>query len=289
MNGFRTVDFNKIITSDIFGKIRKVDHFSKSQYANLDIGNTLLFYTNRYVRQLFDFTSLSSDKIIADIGAGYGWLSMAFVLTTGCKVIAIDPDRERLYAGRQIAKYIGIDNKIDWRVGGLGKLPVSDKETDIAYCIEVIEHVNRSADALHDLSRIAKDLLIITTPNLWFPVIAHDTQLPFCHWLPIPLRKIYARLFNRLDWEYTNLFWSPISLRKNLKGFKPVSKWLHYSSYKTFQETFPFYLPYSSSGVYVNNLSKSKRIYYGIISKLGMYSHSFTPSLAYVFKRQNKI
>lgn len=283
---FHKPDYNLLINKDHDEKIRNIEYFKNSQYGSLDIANTLEFFTKRYVQQVFDFKDIDSDTIVADIGAGFGWLTLAFVFSTEAKVIAVEPDKERLDAAKEIAEILGVSDRVDWRVGGLGSLPLDDKEAEIVYCIEVLEHVYRDKEAIPDLCRVSADLLIFTTPNLWFPVIAHDTRLPFCHWLPVYLRKPYAKLFKRENEENDNLFWSPISLRKYMNGYKPVSKWLHYSSLKRFKETYPFYLPYGN-GSYVEKIGFFKNLYYEIISKLGMYSHYLSPSLSYVFKRKN--
>ena len=185
---------------------------------------------------------------------------------------------------KRLPIFLEIGDRIDWRIGDLKCIPLTDKEADVVYCIEVLEHIHRSNDAIRELGRISRDLVVLTTPNLWFPIIAHDTQLPFCHWLPIPMRRIYARLFNRTDRENDNLFWSPYTLKKQMQGFKPISNWPHYSSYKNFLDTFPFYLPYGS-GSYVKRMSFFKKAYYNIVSKFGIFSHWVVPSLSYVFKR----
>ena len=99
------------------------------------------------------------------------------------------------------------------------------------------------------------------------------------------MRKPYAKLFGKDAGETDNLFWSPYALRKNMAGFKPISKWLHYSSLQRFKETFPFYLPYGDFH-YVNGLGKAKKLYYEIASRFGIYSHYLTPSLSYVFKKE---
>jgi hypothetical protein len=165
----------------------------------------------------------------------------------------------------------------------LGELPLQNGEADIVYCIEVVEHVYRNRAAIRDLCRVSRDLIVLTTPNLWFPAVAHDSRLPFCHWLPIWIRPTFARLFGR-DGNENNLFWSPWSLAKNMKDFKRISPWLHYPSYQSFVDTFPFYLPYGT-GERVDKIATMKRIYYHVISHLGTASHLLAPSLAGVFKR----
>lgn len=285
-NNFKFPNFRELITENMISNIREVEYFADSQYSQLEIRGTLEFFTKRYVKQLFDFMIIDETKIIADVGTGFGWLPMAFAYSTNSQLIAIDLNKERLKAGEKIARILGIEQKIDWRSGSLGELPLNDQEVDVVYCIEVLEHVKKSSSALLDLARVTKNLMVFTTPNLWFPVISHDTRLPFCHWLPIPLRIKYSKLF-KINCSVHNLFWSPFSLKKHMKGFKPVSKWLHYSSYSRFKETFPFYLPYNK-GKYISNLSLIKKAYYNLISKLGIISHYFAPSLSYVLKKNPK-
>jgi SAM-dependent methyltransferase len=255
-------------------------------YSNLDIPATLDFFYERYVQQIQDFRKISAETVISDIGAGYGWLAIAFAFNTEARIIAIEPNQPRLKAGRKIAEILGVADKIDWRTGSLGDLPLIDRESDISYCIEVLEHVKKNPDTLKDLCRITREFIVLTTPNLWFPIIAHDTQLPFCHWLTLPLRKKYAELFNRTDKENDNLFWSPSTLKKGMPDFVRVSPWLHYASYDKYLATFPFYLPYGQ-GKTINKPGALKKIYYGMIAKLGIYSHIFTPNLAGVFRRVN--
>ena len=284
-NKYEAHDFSKIVTPEVIKKIRNIEFFANSQYGQLDIAATLEFYTGRYLKQLQDFTSISENTVIADIGTGFGWLPMAIRLTSNIKVIAIDPDKERLTTGMMIANYLGITEGIEWRVSYLGELSMQDKEADVVYCIEVLEHVYKSKKAIDDLCRVSSDLIILSTPNLWFPVIAHDSRLPFCHWLPVSLRKVYARMFNRLDREIDNLFWSPLSLNTRMKDFKRISKFFHYSSVRKYINTFPFYLPYGR-GSRIVKISLIKRIYYSIISIFGKYSYVFSPSLAGVYKRK---
>jgi ubiquinone/menaquinone biosynthesis C-methylase UbiE len=273
-----------IISKSQSDDIRRVDYFKDGMYSNLDIPATLDFYYIRYVKQIKNFTDISKDTIVSDIGAGFGWLSFAFALNTKAKILAIEPNERRLEAGIEISKILDIKDRIEWRVGSLGELPMQDRESNISYCIEVLEHVRKDPATIQDLCRVTSEFVVLTTPNLWFPKIAHDTQLPFCHWLPIPLRKIYAKLFNRSEKENDNLFWSPLSLSRNMNGFKRVSSWLHYSNYNNYLATFPYYLPYGK-GSFVDKPGKSKKFYYGLISRIGIKSYFMAPNLAGVYKR----
>ncbi len=122
------VNHKDIISETQIHEIQEVEYFRSGMYANLDIPATLDFYYNRYVRQIEDFKKISKETIIVDIGAGYGWLSIAFALNTYANVIAIEPNEPRMNAGKKIARILGVANKIDWRIGMLGNLPLKDRK-----------------------------------------------------------------------------------------------------------------------------------------------------------------
>ena len=148
----------------------------------------------------------------------------------------------------------------------------------------MLEHVQRARNTVEDLARLPRDLLIITTPNLWFPVIAHDTRLPFCHWLPLRLRQPYAKVFGRSDAENDNLFWSTRGLERSLGGYRPVSGFLHYAKLDDYVATYPFHLPYVGGGRQ-SRAGALKLAYYKVAAKLGPASRYVMPNLAMVWRR----
>jgi SAM-dependent methyltransferase len=264
--------------------ISAVPHFADGAYGTLPVAETLEFYRKRYVDQLPKFRAVDAGTVVADIGAGYGWLAMAFAAYSPAKVIAVEMDAGRLAAGRRIAEILGLADRITWLAESLGQVTLADRSVDVAYCIEVLEHVQRKPETVADLERLPRDLLIITTPNLWFPVIAHDTRLPFCHWLPLPLRGIYARAFGRDGAENDNLFWSPPGLARHLGGWRPVSGFLHYARLDDYVATYPFHLPYVGGG-YQRQVGRAKLAYYKLAARLGPASRHVMPNLAMVWRR----
>ena len=267
--------------------IRAVPHFARGVYRDIDINGALDFYQRRYIGPLGAFVDLRADDVVADIGTGYGWLAIAFALHTPARIVAVDNDEARLEAARAIAGILRVADRIDWRLGALGRLPLVDREARVAYCIEVIEHIGRSRPAIHDLGRICDEVLVITSPNLLFPIIAHDTRLPFCHWLPLGLRARYAALCGRTSSQHSNLFWSPMGLLRELPDFKVTSRFLHYSSRRDYLATFPFYLPYEGGGMRGGD-EYLKSIYYAAASLLGRYSLYVMPSLACTLRRASE-
>jgi hypothetical protein len=274
------------ITAAQLSAIARVPHFANGGYATLPIAETLDFYARRYVDQLAKFHTVDASTVIADVGAGYGWLAMAFAAHSPARVIAIEVDAERLAAGREIADILGLADRITWLAEGLGGISLADQSVDVAYCVEVLEHVRRDPATVADLRRLPRDLLIITTPNQWFPVIAHDTRLPFCHWLPQPARRVYAKLAGRDKVENDNLFWSARSLGRELPGFRPISGFLHYATLGDYLATYPFTLPYlGGGGGYQARVGRAKLAYYRLAALLGPASRFVMPNIAMVWRR----
>ena len=265
--------------------IRAVPHFSRGVYRDIDLNGAVDFYTRRYVEPLRAFADIGESDVVADIGAGYGWLSIAFALRTPARVVAVDIDAARLAAAREIASILGVEHRIDWRVGKLGSLPLDDGEARVAYCIEVIEHIGCSRPAIRDLARVSAETLVVTTPNLYFPVIAHDTQLPFCHWLPLKMRPRYAEICGRADRENDNTFWSPRALFRELPEYEVASNFLHYASRKDYLATFPLYIPYVGGGMRHRD-GRLKSMYYAAAAQLGRHSVYAMPSLACTLRRR---
>ncbi|WP_432344721.1 class I SAM-dependent methyltransferase [Shinella yambaruensis] len=272
------------LSSDQLSEIAIVPHFSEGHYSSLDIERTIDFFFRYYIQPLKRVHEFTADTVVADLGAGYGWLAMAWAIHTPVQLIAVDMDAERLEAGRRIATILGIGDRIDWRVGRLGNLPLEDASVDIACCIEVLEHVYGDKAAVSDLGRVARDLILFTTPNKWFPVIAHDTRLPFCHWLPVRLRVLYAAAVKRDYNEIDNVFWSPADLKKLLPGFRRLNGFMHFEDFKSYLNVFPYYLPYGS-GSTVYKIGLLKRLYFKFASKFGAHSQTILPNLASVMKK----
>jgi hypothetical protein len=200
------------------------------------------------------------------------------------RIVAIEMDAARLAAGRQIAWILGLADRITWLPQGLGHITLPDRSVAVSYCIEVLEHVQRAPETVADLERLSRDLLIVATPNLWFPVIAHDSRLPFCHWLPMPLRRIYAQAFGREKAETDDLFWSAPGLGHHLGGWSPVSGLLHYRKLDDYVATYPFHLP-DVGGGYQNQVGRAKLAYDRLAATLGPASRYLMPNLAMVWRR----
>lgn len=268
-------------SADTLALIKRVPHFCDGHYVDLDVPSTLDYFKRRFV----DYCPVKAPgTVVADIGCGYGWLAMSFAAYSDARVIAVDIDAARLDAGEHIATLLGLANRIEWRVGSLFDIPLTDREAEVTYCVEVLEHVDRNSRSFAELDRITASNLVLTTPNGAFPLIQHDTCLPFCHWLPMQLRDLYARCAGRGAMQDGNRFWYPWDLAKHLRNFRRVSGFFHFAGPDDYFGLYPYYLPYGR-GEWRNTPSAAMQMYFGLAARLGQRSHLALHTLAGTFQR----
>lgn len=203
--------------------------------------------TRRYlapIAQRFDLGEVT----LADCAAGYGWLSIAFLLRGGKEAILIDPDAARLANAKEICRILGVANRCRFLNRSLQDTGLDNDSVDIFASIETLEHVGRAniRDCVREIARVTRSLVLVTTPNRLFPVVAHDTGLPFAHWMPRPLRRIYASPFGRLPLEHGNRFLAPWDLQPLAAKFVPDSRFTTFRTADELKRFYPHYLPYGA-------------------------------------------
>ena len=92
-------------------------------------------------------------KKALDVGCGGGLLAEEFA-RLGCRVTGLDPSEPSLATARAHARQSGLD--IDYRVGVGEALPFADETFEIAYCCDVLEHVNDLAQVIAEISRVLR-------------------------------------------------------------------------------------------------------------------------------------
>jgi 2-polyprenyl-6-hydroxyphenyl methylase / 3-demethylubiquinone-9 3-methyltransferase len=88
---------------------------------------------------------------ILDVGCGGGLLAEEFA-RLGCRVTGIDPSRGSLDAARAHAAEAGLE--IEYLEGGGESLPVADGEFPVAYCCDVLEHVDDVQRTVSEIARV---------------------------------------------------------------------------------------------------------------------------------------
>jgi ubiquinone/menaquinone biosynthesis C-methylase UbiE len=274
------------ITPEQEAAIRGVAHLASSQYKNLDIAGTLDFFRKRYVEQIVRYVD-PANCTLCDCGAGYGWLSFAYLLSGGMSAHLVEYDLERLKGAREIARILRIADRCSFTCGSLHALPFATHSIDVFVSLETVEHVGRSriSAALQELARVTSHAIVLTTPNKAFPVDLHDTGLPLTHWLPRRFRDTYSRLFGRSRRVY-NDFVSPRALAPIKDGFRPVTPVQTFPDLNAWLASYPHYSPYGT-GSRKTRPPRALRWYLSLTSGLlGVHAHSINPNLACIWLRR---
>jgi SAM-dependent methyltransferase len=106
-------------------------------------------------------------------------------------------------------------------------LPFVDNSFDVVVSNAVVEHVGGPEEARRfvvESLRVAKVIVIHTTPNRWFPIETH-TRLPLVHWLP---RHLHPRLFGgsaNFQWGAGDWLFSKRELLALSPGGRVVGRW----------------------------------------------------------------
>ncbi|MBW4036431.1 MAG: class I SAM-dependent methyltransferase [Proteobacteria bacterium] len=272
------------ISNEVSAEIKTVPHFRDSHYRNWNLPNLLRSYSYGYVKPLMKCRPFNRTTVISDVGTGYGWLAFALALETPATIIAVDFNQKRVDAAKAIGTILGLDDRIDWRVGSLGRLPLGNAETAMACCLEVIEHVDTKPATVHDLSRTTSDILLISTPNGALPVVFHDTSLPGCHFLSPRMRDFYAKALGRIHLQDNNQFWRPGQLTQALPDFNRVSKFLQFSNFAEWHELHTQMLQ-NPIGHYERPY-RLQSAYYCSVAKLSSWSYYCLPNLASIWRRR---
>ena len=87
---------------------------------------------------------------VLDIGSGGGLLAEEFA-ALGCRVTGVDPSTASVEVAREHAREQGLE--IEYLVGAGESLPVPDRAYRVAYCCDVLEHVDDVPRTLAEAAR----------------------------------------------------------------------------------------------------------------------------------------
>jgi ArsR family transcriptional regulator len=100
------------------------------------------------------FLKLMPRLVVADLGAGEGTLSLLLTQRAE-RVIAVDHSQKMLEYVVDIARKNGVKN-LEYRLGDLEDLPLSDGEVDLALLHQALHHALHPAKAVEEAWRILK-------------------------------------------------------------------------------------------------------------------------------------
>ena len=145
-------------------------------------------------------TQLARGRQVLDAGCGTGY-GAAFLAAVGAaRVVGIDNDPEAVATAQQAAP------EAEFEVADVHALPFPDGTFELVTCFEMIEHVERQDEALHELRRVLRPdgVLAISSPNrhVYPPGNEHHVH----EYEPEELRRAlsahfaHVRLVRQLPW-----------------------------------------------------------------------------------------
>lgn len=261
-------------------EIANLPYLKSTEYNDLDFEKTLQYIVKRYINPLKSNLDISK-ATLADCGAGFGWLAFGYLLEGGKHATLCDIDGPRLKDAERIAEILGIQDKCDFIVAPMQDLDFKKNQFDIFVCIETLEHVGEENinRCIEILAESTSKVVILTTPNKFFPLVLHDNKVPMSHWIPSSKRSLYTNLFKVYD-RPENDFVSPLRLSTLREKFKPISSTLTFNSYKDWKSSYPFYSPYNYSDRWKEQPHVLLKVLYFVLDKLlGKQSYWFAPNL----------
>ncbi|HOW28807.1 MAG TPA: methyltransferase domain-containing protein [Elusimicrobiota bacterium] len=147
----------------IFRKLVQMDIINEPSWVNLklDIKNGQAAYLKDEHRNrtwFCDFIGLLKGPAILEIGAG-GMFEIATLKTRGkladCSYHIIDISDEVISEGKKL------HTEVDFKRGSINKIPYPDNTFNVVYCRHVIEHQPDYKEAVSEMLRVSKDIVII--------------------------------------------------------------------------------------------------------------------------------
>jgi ubiquinone/menaquinone biosynthesis C-methylase UbiE len=260
-------------------------------YGDIDVELTLDYMRRRFVTPLSRHIEIAGATLL-DCASGFGWLAFAYLLAGGKHATLVEMSAPRLDAARAIARLLGVEARCSFRGERLQDIALADDGADIFASIETLEHVGREnvRASLHTMARVAKRAIILTTPNFLFPIVAHDTELPFAHWLPAELRRRYASAAGRGDLDRGNQFLVPWDLAPLMAKFRPASRFQTFATRKDYERFYPHYLPYGprqAQRYRAQPRSGQRYLQMALAATFGRYAFALAPNLASLWLRRD--
>ena len=107
-------------------------------------------------RRAVSALDLSPGATVLDLATGTGDLAVALVKAGAAKVIGVDPSQGMLAVGRRKAQALGLDGRIDLRIGDAQRLEIEDASVDAVSMAFGIRNVPDRLRALREMARVTR-------------------------------------------------------------------------------------------------------------------------------------
>ncbi|MEO8595777.1 MAG: class I SAM-dependent methyltransferase [Candidatus Solibacter sp.] len=112
------------------------------------------FVLARFFRRLGAELAGLRPATLLDAGCGEGEMLRRGVLPAGLRPVCLDLRVDSL---QEVAGHPRVR-------GSVLQLPFGDASFDVVTCLEVLEHLDRPADAVHEMARVARTAFVVSVP-----------------------------------------------------------------------------------------------------------------------------
>jgi MPBQ/MSBQ methyltransferase len=106
--------------------------------------------------KLAQLLSPSQGSYVLDVGSGLGGASRYLAAKYGCRVVGIDITEEYCGVASKLAKHMGLQDLVEYRVGDVRNLPFSDESFDVVWTQHVSMNIAEKPQLYAGIFRVLK-------------------------------------------------------------------------------------------------------------------------------------
>ena len=184
--------------------------YQSANYQKYTHGNRLYqWHLQAFLQSVYTLLEQANPQSVLDAGCGEGFVTRYLAQQNpALRLTGMDLSPDAVaYAQTQFGELA------TFRTGSIYKLPFSDNSFDVVLCSEVLEHLDDTDRAIHELKRVARHHVLITVP-----------REPYFKWL----NDIGRSLGVSPDPGHVN-FWTKTSFQTFIQSHfeAPVFAWKH--------------------------------------------------------------
>ena len=108
-------------------------------------------------REHIELAGINSNMHVLDLGCGVGGCSRVIAVTCGCRVTAIDLTPQFLEVARELTRWCGMADRIEFRQADALDLPFADGTFDHVWCHNVTMNIQDKKKLASEVARVLKD------------------------------------------------------------------------------------------------------------------------------------
>ena len=161
-------------------------------------------------RALASLSEIKPAMKVLDLGCGIGGSSRLLSSEFGCYTIGIDITEEYCRAAAKLSKFVGLDERTEYRVGDVTELPFDNESIDVVWTEHVQMNIEDKTKFYSEIYRVLKkggklvfhDVFKDGDEEIYFPVPwASDSSLNYLINKAEVRQLLHSLKFNEIVWE----------------------------------------------------------------------------------------